>query len=347
MSRTNINADIPVSSPTGMLDLSDSITVKHESYTDPANPSPVAHLPMAQFKTDTAAARTMHTDAATLHSEAEGHTQDAYNLIGIGEGQTITTEGTLYFDLDIIKGVLMDVNINHEEQVEQWGWNVVIGETRGRRTIRAEIPVDSPNKMLDLCESITEKHEELGGGSPIVIVDMAAFKTRHLQARADHNLAIEKHKIAEGKTQRAIRIIGTGKGQKINTEGTLYYIIGRVRSRLLDAHKNEEEQLEQWGFNIVITETTPSSPDKRVTIVIAKSGFIPVQEVKNGSSAKNIGVTNLQWCASEDRCTVENAHSLAPDEEATMVTDTDPYGTIAVVNLADNRTGRVRMTVKK
>jgi len=346
MARTNIRADVPTSSPTGMLDLSDNITVKHESY-DLTIPSPMYHLDMATFKINTAAARALHNNAGTLHTEAEGHTQDAYTIIGIAEGQTITTEGTLYFDLDIIKGVLIDHHINEEEKVQQYGWNVVIRESKGKRTVRAKIPKNSADKMLDLCEAITEKHEALGAGSPIVIVDMAAFKNRHLQARADHNLGVDKHKEAEGKTQNMIRIIGTGKGQKINTEGTLYYIIGRVRSRLLDLHKNHEEQLEQWGFNIVITETLLNKPYKRVTIVITKGGFMPVQEVKNGSKAKNIGVTNLQWCASEDRCTVENAHALAPDKEAAMVTGAGPYGTIAVVNLSENRTGRVRMTVKK
>ena len=330
-----------------MLDLSDSITEKHESYTGPADPSPVAHLPMAIFKTDTAAARGLHNDANTLHSEAEGHTQDALTKIGIAEGQTITTEGTLYFDLDIIKGILLDVHINHEEQVEQWGWDIVMGETRGRRTVRAEIPKGSPDKMLDLCEAVTKKHEALGPESPLTFPDMTVFKANHIAARNLHKQATDKHKEAQGKTQDMKVIIGISKGQKVNTEGTLYYIIGRVRSRLLDVHKNHEEQLEQWGFNIVITETMPNKPYKRVTIVIAKGGFIPVLNVKNGSKAKNIGVTNLQWCASEERCTVENANALAPDEEATMVTGTDTYGSITVVNLADNRTGRIRMTVKK
>jgi hypothetical protein len=330
-----------------MLDLSDSITTKHESYPGGDDPSPVDHLNMAKFKTDTAAARTLHNDAGTLHSQAESHTQHAYTIIGIDEGQTITTEGTLYFDLDIIKGVLLDTHINDEEAVEEYGWNIVIKETRGKRTVKAEIPFRSPDQMLDLCEAITKQHETLGGGSPIVIVDMATFKTRHIEARTEHNAGIAKHKTGQKLTQRAIRIIGTGKGQKINTEGTLYYIIGRVRSRLLDLHKNHEEELEEWGFNIVITETLLNKPYKRVTIIITKGGFIPVQNVKNGSKAKNIGVTDLQWCASEDRCTVENANPLAPDEEATMVTGAGEYGTIAVVNLADNRTGRIRMTVKK
>jgi len=330
-----------------MLDLADSITTKHEAIIAGGEDSPVDHLDMATFKTDTAAARALQTESDTLHTEAEGHTLDAYTAIGIAEGQDITTEGTLYFDLDIIKGVLLDHFINHEEQAQQFGFNVVISETNGRRTVRATIPKNSADKMLKLCEAITAKHEELAGGSPIAIVDMVAFKANHIAARADHDLGKQKHGIAEGKTQDMIRIIGTGKGQKVSTEGTLYYIIGRVRNRLLDLHKNHEEQLEQWGFNIVITETTPNRPDKRVTIVIAKGGFMPVQEVKNGSTAKNIGVTNLQWCASEDRCTVENAHPLAPDEEAVMVTGAGEYGTISVVNLAENRTGRIRMTVKK
>jgi hypothetical protein len=347
MARTNIRADVPVSSPEGMLDLSDSITTKHETYVDPANPSPVEHLDMATFKTDTAAARALHNGSKALHTEAEGHTQDAYTIIGIAEGQTITTEGTLYFDLDVIKKELLTKHINREEQLQKYDFNVVMGETRGRRTIRVDIPVDSPDGMLDLCEAVTARHEALGGGSPITLVDMAVFKANHIEARTQHNTGNNKHKEAEGKTQDMIRIIGTGKGQKVNTEGTLYYIIGLVRDTLLAKHKNHEEQLEQWGFNIVITETLPNKPDKRVTIVIAKGGFMPVQEVKNGSSAKNIGVTNLQWCASEDRCTVENANSLAPDEEATMVTGAGPYGTIAVVNISETRTGRIRMTVKK
>lgn len=347
MAKTNIRADIPVSSPEGMLDLSDSITEKHETYPGGDDPSPVAHLNMAKFKTDTAAARTLHNDAGTLHSEAEGHTQDAYTAIGMAEGQDITTEGTLYFDLDVIRKELLTKFINREEQMEQFGWNMVIGEARGRRTVRATIPIDSPDGMLDLCEAVTEKHEALAGASPITITDMAAFKANHIAARTEHDLNIKKHGIAEGKTQDMIRIIGTGKGQKISTEGTLYFIIGSVRDFLLALHKNHEEQLEQWGFNIVITETLPNRPDKRVTIIITKGGFIPVLNVKNGSKAKNIGVTNLQWCASEDRCTVENANALNPDEEATMVTGAGPYGTITVVNLSDNRTGRIRMTVKK
>ncbi len=347
MAKTNIRADVPTSSPEGMLDLSDSITAKHEAIIAGGEDSPVDHLDMAGFKTNTAAARTLHDDAGTLHSEAEGDIQDAYTAIGMAEGQDITTEGTLYFDLDVIRKELLTKFINREEQMEKFGWNMVIGEARGRRTVRATIPIDSPDGMLDLCEAVTKKHEALAGASPVTITDMATFKANHLAARAAHNLGLEKHKEAEGKTQDAIRIIGTGKGQKVSTTGTLYFIIGSVRDFLLALHKNHEEQLEQWGFNIVITETLANRPDKRVTIIIAKGGFIPVQDVKNGSKAKNIGVTDLQWCASEDRCTVENANPLAPDEEATMVTGGGPYGTISVVNTATNRTGRIRMTVKK
>lgn len=330
-----------------MLNLSDAITEKHESYTDPADPSPVAHLPMAQFKTNTAAARALHNQSTTLHSEGEGLTQDAWTIIGIADGQTITTEGTLYFDLDVIKGILLDVNINHEEQLEQYGWNVVVSETKGRRNIRASIPFDSAEKMLLLCEAVTEKHEALGPESPLNLLDMATFKANHIAARNLQTQAAAKHKEAQGKTQDMEVIIGTSKGQKVSTEGTLYYIIGRVRNRLLDIHKNHEEQLEQWGFNIVITETIPNKPDKRVTIVIAKGSFITVANVKNGSKAKNIGVTALQWCASEVECTPENAHNLAPDEEATIEAGTGAYGTVTIMNLADNRAGRIRMTVKK
>ena len=55
--------------------------------------------------------------------------------MGFAEGQTIQTPGTLYYDADVIRGVLIGEHKNDEEALEDYGFNVLMGQTNGRTNI--------------------------------------------------------------------------------------------------------------------------------------------------------------------------------------------------------------------
>lgn len=341
MARKNIKAEIPIKSPDGMIKLAEDLKAKHDTFGGTTDSS-LHHYDMGAFGTKTTNAKNKLTDARTNDNQAQGLTQNSYTLMGFAEGQTIETEGTLYFTLDAIRLTLIAHHDGEEEKLQQYGFNIVIGETRGRRTVRASIPTKKPDDFLTLCKEITKKHEALAAASPLHHMDMASFKTKTTDAFNFLAQARSKHGTAEGETQTAYRIIGMGKGQNLRSEGTLYNLIARMKNNLLASYKGNEELLEEWGFNVVITETTASRSSKRITIIIPKLGFITRTDIINHSTGKNIGVTDLEWCASPTLCTPENANVLNPDEEAEINTLDGP---VTIKNRSNKFSGRIRMSV--
>ena len=67
--------------------------------------------------------------AIELHAEAEALMGESRNLLGIGAGQKIHTEGTLYNLLNKIKHLLLIKHSGVEEDLSPWGFNVVIGSS--------------------------------------------------------------------------------------------------------------------------------------------------------------------------------------------------------------------------
>ncbi len=65
--------------------------------------------------------------ARKLHAEAEGETEKAYKLLGLGKGQTIKQPtGTVYYTSGKVRNQLKITHEGVEEQISKWGYNVVI-----------------------------------------------------------------------------------------------------------------------------------------------------------------------------------------------------------------------------
>ena len=130
-------------------------------------------------------------------------------------------------------------------------------------TIKASIPRGSIEKMLDLSETIIEKHEELGADSPFSNARMQKFKQRTIKAREAHDNAKKFHAEAEVEMMRAYTSVGIAKGQTSRTDDTNYFDIDVFRSLLLGKYKGEEEALEQFGFTVVLKKVMTGRKGKK------------------------------------------------------------------------------------
>jgi len=343
MSRTNIKVEINTNDPDSMITLSEHVTLKHESYASESD-SKLYGEDMAGFKTRTTAAKAQLTLAREKHAEGEGDTMEAYTIMGFAEGQTIRTADTLYFIVDVIRGILLAKHKDYEEKLERYGFNVVISKVNSKTVVRVEIPVLRIDKFIKLCKAITKKYESFGGStSPLDVVDMAGFKTKTNNAVSKLENARKLHDEAQGETQGAWSKIGIYKSQTSRTKNTLYYQLDIFRALLLKKFKTDEEQLEQWGFTVVITETMPHRNSKRVTVIIPKNQTAIVNNVINHSEGKNIGVTILEICGGTPPCTPENTLVMDPDEVAEINT---PNGVVNIKNRSSVFSGRIRLSVE-
>lgn len=338
MAKKNIRVETPTASPDSMISLSEAITEKHETYA--GSESPLHHMDMDAFKKKTEMAKKTLASMRTMDNEAQDLIQEANTIMGFSEGQTSETEGTLYFTVDKIRLTLLGDSTGNEEELQKYGFNVVVGETRGRKTSRIELPIGKHDKFLTLCKDITTKHEAMGVDSPLHHLDMDEFKKKTTEASKKLKEGRKLHKDSEPETEKAYQLIGIGKGQNLQSEGTIYFTINKIKKILLGFYKGVEEQLQLWGFNVVITETLPGRKTKRVTVIIPKSGIITILKVADQKKAKNIGKTILAWHDSAN----DEPIALQPDEEMLINT---PSGSIVVTNRSPIREGRIRLDVTK
>jgi len=121
--------------------------------------------------------------------------------------------------------------------------------------VKVEMPRHSPDKFIKLNKRIIKKHEELDEDSPLKELDMARVKSQTMQAETIRDEAAKLHAQAESLNQKALLLLGIGKGQNSYTEGTVYFEDILVRNRLLQVYKNAEETLSMFGFKVVIRKS--------------------------------------------------------------------------------------------
>ena len=126
-----------------------------------------------------------------------------------------------------------------------------------KRTVRIPLPKGSPEQFVNLLKHIVRHHEELGASSPLNVsslIDMADFKQKLLQADALREESIEHLAEARAKLGQAKKILGLQLGQTINTEGTLFCMLETIKRLLLNHYRVEEQNLEKFGFHVVVGE---------------------------------------------------------------------------------------------
>lgn len=121
------------------------------------------------------------------------------------------------------------------------------------RTVRIQIP-RKLDDLSRLVKKLFEHHTELGDKSPLQGFELESIPDQVAQAEAHLKKARDLHAEAEGETEQAMKIFGLAEGQSIKQpKDTLYYKAGRSRNQLKITHEGEEEQIEKYGYNVVIS----------------------------------------------------------------------------------------------
>ena len=248
-----IKVVLPIDKPEATLKLCKKASDKHIALGagSPLN----GFLDMVDFEAKRASAATLQTNGDTSSDDSQALYGQAKKLCGITQGQNKQTEGTLYWYVLQIRDVLLIKNRMEEENLSQWGFNVVVSQTGGRRNVRVDIPDKTPEPLATLAAAINAKHVALGVASPLngTGLDMTAFGTKADAAV----LLVQNWEDARADMQafhgQARTLLGYSEGQTSETEGTLYYDLITIRDRLLQVNQDEEENLSQWGFEVVVT----------------------------------------------------------------------------------------------
>ena len=131
-----------------------------------------------------------------------------------------------------------------------------------RRTVRVDIPIFAPDKLITLCEKAIEKHTALEKNSPLKQSDMDLFSSQVAAGKSLHDQANKMHASAETIMEQARIKLGINEGQTVQTPGTAYFLITKIRDTLLAEHKGAEEALSEYGFNVVVGSVTPKGKAK-------------------------------------------------------------------------------------
>ena len=105
-----------------------------------------------------------------------------------------------------------------------------------KRTLRIELPVNKPDKFIELMKRIVTQHESLGASSPLnnpTYVDMANFKAKLVKADTLRRESIEARAEAEAKMDEAKQILGIGIGKSISLPGPLYYQLDKIKIKIV------------------------------------------------------------------------------------------------------------------
>ena len=253
MAQRNVSVEIPIGSPDDMETLTDAVLLRHTELGAGSPLTGEVDMVMLATKHGITVAKRAQSHAAQGESEAD--MLAANTAMGTAPGQNIDTAATVYHLTDLVRHRLLFVHVDFEEELEKYGFNVVIGNAGGTKTVSVEIPIDNISKMEKLVANILTRHNALGGSSPLANqVDMALLSTQITTARDKRKSAHKLHGNAQALMQQADKALGTEQGYTSKTAGTVYNLITRVRDRLLFVHNGEEEQLSTYGFNVVITE---------------------------------------------------------------------------------------------
>jgi hypothetical protein len=133
MARKAVRIDIPTKNPSKYTKLIERVCQKH---TELGASSPLLNHPridMVDFEAKKTQALALRKEAIELYQRAQARMEESRVLLGTNAGQSINTEGTLYFTLDLIRGVLKGVFMGIEEGITEWGFHVVIRMAKARK----------------------------------------------------------------------------------------------------------------------------------------------------------------------------------------------------------------------
>ena len=133
-----------------------------------------------------------------------------------------------------------------------------------KRNVKITIPKGKPEEFSKLLNTIVKKDNELGADSVLKAdsdIDMPLFATDLQSADNIRDQSEAAKAQSETLMQQANNLYGTGKGQDVNTHGTLYFRLDIIKKILLKKYKGNEEMLSNYGFDVVVGQS--KSPVKK------------------------------------------------------------------------------------
>lgn len=264
MAREDVKVNLPVGDPDGTVKLTEKIVARNTAM---GATSPVSgDFDFTAIAAQAAAAKLLRTEADAADRLSQKDHQGALSLLGIAQGQNLQSPGTIYTETTRIRDILLVKYKTNPETLELWGFNVVIDQTEGKRTVRVEIPTESPDKFITLAGAIVAQNTAEGAASPLSgKIDMAVYASRATDAGTMFNNAASKRAEKEAKHGEALAICGYAAGQTSETEGTLYQIITQVRDLLLAVYHTNPEELSVWGYDVVVSSSSHGGEEEPTT----------------------------------------------------------------------------------
>jgi len=260
MSRKTVRVDVPIGNIDDTVTLAEAAVARHTTLG--ANSPLTGIVAMADLSTLVTETKNFRTPAQQSKANKEAWFAQAASVIGIAEGQNLSVQKTIYWYITQSRDFLKTMNQGQEENLELWTFEVVVTQTGGRRNSAVEIPYNQPDALLTLATGIINKHNTDGAGSPLKpnLIDMADFAAKVTQAQGLREDAGEEDAQKQANNQEARKLCGYGEGQNSNTPDTIYFFLTKIRDLLLTFYDGTEQQLETFGYNVVVGTAKMPTP---------------------------------------------------------------------------------------
>lgn len=128
--KVSLRVPLPKGHPDKFIQIMKDIVEEHEQLGAASPLSDPAFVDMVDFKQKLLQADALREASLAARADAEAYMDQARAILGTNTGQTINTNGTLYYMLDTIKKVLLVKNKGTEQNLEHFGFHVVRGATK-------------------------------------------------------------------------------------------------------------------------------------------------------------------------------------------------------------------------
>lgn len=132
-----------------------------------------------------------------------------------------------------------------------------------KKTVRVKIPINRPEQLIKLARQVLEKLQkslpkELEGR-----VEVQVFKEVLEKAISFRDSSKAHRAKAEADMQVANQALGTAEAQTVNTKNTIYFFLTLIRDILLIIHRDNEEALGRYGYDVVVGSSVPGRKKKK------------------------------------------------------------------------------------
>ena len=130
-----------------------------------------------------------------------------------------------------------------------------------KTSVKIEISKSKPEELTKLGNVVFAKHTALGAASPLNGLDMVTFGTKLSESVDKRAEAKKLHDQAEALNQQAGLSLGVDKSQNTKTAGTVYSTLTSARDILLGLNRGQERKLNEWGFDVIISNVSYSKSE--------------------------------------------------------------------------------------